>query len=47
MVTLDDGVTTVPFVIGADPSSPLQGSPPINPASVMQPTSRVFWNIEQ
>ncbi|MCQ4301122.1 PilC/PilY family type IV pilus protein [Pseudomonas songnenensis] len=47
MVTLDDGVTTVPFVIGADPSSPLQGSPPINPASVMQPTSRVFWNVEQ
>ncbi|MBC9251466.1 pilus assembly protein PilY [Pseudomonas alcaligenes] len=45
MVTLDDG-TTVPFVIGANPDSPLEGSPPVQPLSVMQPTSRVFWNIE-
>ncbi|MWV16124.1 pilus assembly protein PilY [Pseudomonas sp. L-22-4S-12] len=46
MVTLDDG-TTVPFVIGANPDSPLEGSPPVEQLSVMQPTSRVFWNVEQ
>lgn len=45
MVTLDDG-RTVPFVIGANPSSPLEGSPPVQPLSVMQPTARVYWNIE-
>ncbi|MBB1519529.1 pilus assembly protein [Aquipseudomonas guryensis] len=46
MVTLDDG-TTVPFVIGANPDSPLEGSPPVTPPSLTQPTSRVYWNIEQ
>lgn len=46
MVTLDDG-TTVPFVIGANPDSPLEGSPPITPPSMTQPTSRVYWNIER
>lgn len=46
MVTLDDG-TTVPFVIGANPDSPLEGSPPITPPSLTQPTSRVYWNIER
>lgn len=45
MVTLDDG-TTVPFVIGANPDSPLEGSPPVTPPAVNQPTSRVYWNIE-
>ena len=45
MVTLDDG-TTVPFVIGANPDSPLEGSPPVTPPSLTQPTSRVYWNIE-
>ncbi len=46
MVTLDDG-STVPFVIGANPDSPLEGSPPIPPTSVIQPKARVYWNIEQ
>jgi type IV pilus assembly protein PilY1 len=46
MVTLDDG-TTVPFVIGANPDSPLEGSPPVTPPSLTQPTSRVYWNIER
>lgn len=46
MVTLDDG-TTVPFVIGANPESPLQGSPPVPPSSVSQPKSRVYWYIQQ
>lgn len=45
MVTLDDG-TTVPFVIGANPDSPLEGSPPVQGLSTIQPTSRVYWNIE-
>lgn len=46
MVTLDDG-STVPFIIGANPDSPLEGSPPISPLSVNQPASRVYWNIER
>lgn len=46
MVTLDDG-STVPFVIGANPDSPLEGSPPVPQLSVTQPTSRVYWNIER
>ncbi|MEO4046721.1 pilus assembly protein PilY [Pseudomonas sp. CAU 1711] len=45
MVTLDDG-RTVPFVIGANPNSPLEGSPPVQPLSVLQPTARVYWNVE-
>lgn len=46
MVTLDDG-SLVPFIIGANPDSPLEGSPPTTPASVTQPAARVYWNIEQ
>lgn len=46
MVTLDDG-STVPFVIGANPDSPLEGSPPVPQLGVTQPTSRVYWNIER
>lgn len=46
MVTLDDG-STVPFLIGGRPDSPLEGAPPISPASVVQPKSRVYWYIQQ
>lgn len=46
MVTLDDG-TTVPFLIGSKPTSPLEGSPPVSPVTVAQPKSRVYWYIEQ
>jgi type IV pilus assembly protein PilY1 len=46
MVTLDDG-SLVPFIIGANPDSPLEGSPPAAPPSVDQPAARVYWNIEQ
>lgn len=46
MVTLDDG-SLVPFIIGANPDSPLEGSPPTAPPSVDQPAARVYWNIEQ
>lgn len=44
MVTLDDG-TTVPFVIGADPSSALEVRPPPAPDTATQPKARIFWNI--
>jgi len=46
MVTLDDG-RTVPFLIGGDPNSPLEGGEPPLPATAAQPKARVFWNIEQ
>ncbi|MNF84411.1 hypothetical protein D3C85_1115760 [compost metagenome] len=46
MVTLDDG-TTVPFVIGANPDSPLEGGSPNGGASTVQPKAKVYWNIEQ
>jgi len=46
MVTLDDG-RTVPFLIGGDPDSPLEGGEPPLPATADQPKARVFWNIEQ
>ncbi len=46
MVTLDDG-STVPFIIGAHPGSPLEASLPPAPAETNRPTSRVFWNIEE
>ncbi|OHC28464.1 MAG: pilus assembly protein PilY [Pseudomonadales bacterium RIFCSPLOWO2_12_59_9] len=45
LVTLDDG-STVPFIIGANPDSPLEGSPPASPTTVKQPAARVYWNIE-
>lgn len=46
MVRLDDG-TIVPFVIGAKPGSPLEGSPPTSPSTVTQPKSRVYWYIKR
>ena len=46
MVTLDDG-TTLPFIIGADPDSPLEGGEPPTPGSASQPKAKVYWNIEQ
>lgn len=46
MVTLDDG-TTLPFIIGADPDSPLQGSLPPSPSTGTQPKSLTYWFIEK
>lgn len=46
MVTLDDG-TTRPFIIGANPESALEGSPDVKQLSVIQPTARVYWNVEE
>jgi type IV pilus assembly protein PilY1 len=45
-VILDDG-TTVPFIIGASPDSPLQGGTPGNVSSWSQPRQRVYWYIQQ
>ncbi len=46
MVTLDNG-QTVPFIIGANPTSALQGGDPPAPPSAIRPKSRVYWNIKK
>lgn len=46
MVQLDDD-TTVPFIIGADPSSPLAGRQPVAPEQAGAPKGRVYWNLEE
>jgi len=45
-VRLDDG-TVVPFIIGADPSSPLEGGLPVPPSLSTQPKSITYWYIEK
>ncbi|MDO8958822.1 MAG: PilC/PilY family type IV pilus protein [Rhodocyclaceae bacterium] len=46
MVTLDDG-RTVPFIIGASPSSALEGSPAPKIHTVTRPKGRVYWQIQK
>ncbi len=46
MVTLDNG-QTVPFIIGGNPNSALQGGEPPTPPSAIRPKSRVYWNIKK
>jgi type IV pilus assembly protein PilY1 len=46
LVTLDDG-TTYPFVIGADPDSPLESKLPDSPSTGTQPKSMTYWYIEK
>ncbi|MGV6474508.1 pilus assembly protein [Azotobacter vinelandii] len=46
MVTLDDG-SSVPFIIGSDPDSPLEGGSPRAASGVVQPKAKVYWNIER
>ncbi|NJD32780.1 MAG: pilus assembly protein PilY [Gammaproteobacteria bacterium] len=46
MVTLDDG-RTVPFIIGADPDSPLESELPESPSTGTQPRSLTYWYIEK
>lgn len=46
MVTLDNG-STVPFIIGANPNSALQGGNPPAPAKVLSPKRRVYWKIKK
>lgn len=38
---------TVPFVIGANPTSPLEGSAPIVAATAASAKSRVYWMLKQ
>ncbi|MBK7521891.1 MAG: pilus assembly protein PilY [Gammaproteobacteria bacterium] len=45
-VTLDDG-TTVPILIGGSASSPFEVMDPSVTTSFDQPTTRVYWHIEQ
>lgn len=45
-VTLDDG-TTVPILIGGSASSPLEVTDPSVSTSFEQPTTRVYWHIDQ
>jgi type IV pilus assembly protein PilY1 len=47
LVLLDGSTTPIPFIIGADPDSPLQGSEPTPPSSGTQPKSLTYWYIEQ
>lgn len=44
IVTLDDG-STVPFIIGSKPTSPLEGGDPPMPPLRERPKSRAYWNI--
>jgi len=46
LVTLDDG-TTVPFCIGCDATSPLEGKLPDSPSTGTQPKSLTYWYIEK
>jgi type IV pilus assembly protein PilY1 len=45
LVTIGD--KTVPFVIGADPKSPLEGKIPKPPAGATPKTSRTYWYIQK
>jgi len=46
LVKLDDG-TIVPFIIGADGTSPLEGGEPISPSLTTLPKSITYWYIEK
>jgi type IV pilus assembly protein PilY1 len=45
-VTLDDG-TTVPFIIGSEGSSPLEGGLPSQQPATTQPKGLTYWLIEK
>jgi len=46
LVTLDDG-TVAAFLIGGDPSSPLEGGQPSGASSGTQPKSLTYWYIQK
>jgi type IV pilus assembly protein PilY1 len=46
MVTLDDG-TTMPFIIGADHNSPLEGLEPVPSGLAEQPKALTYWYIHK
>jgi type IV pilus assembly protein PilY1 len=47
LVLLDGMKTPTPFIIGADPDSPLQSRRPIGPSTTQQPKSLTYWYIEK
>ena len=47
LVLLDGASEPIPFIIGADPDSPLQSREPTPPASGTQPKSLTYWYIQR
>ena len=47
MVTLDGESTPIPFCIGCDPTSPLEGGDPGGLTSGSQPKGRVYWYLRK
>jgi type IV pilus assembly protein PilY1 len=46
MVTLDNG-QTVPFLIGGETNSPLEGGEPIPSGLADQPKAQTYWYIHK
>jgi len=47
LVKLDASSPPIPFIIGADPDSPLKGKEPTPPTMTMQPKSLIYWYLQQ
>jgi len=47
LVRLDPNSPPIPFIIGADPDSPLRGREPTPPSSSTQPKSLTYWYLQQ
>lgn len=47
LVKLDASSEPIPFIIGADPDSPLKGREPTPPSSSSQPKSLTYWYLQQ
>jgi type IV pilus assembly protein PilY1 len=47
LVKLDPNSPPIPFIIGADPDSPLKGKEPTPPSLTTQPKSLIYWYLQQ
>ena len=47
LVKLDANSPPIPFIIGADPDSPLKGREPTPPSTSTQPKSLTYWYLQQ
>ena len=47
LVKLDASSPPIPFIIGADPDSPLKGKEPTPPSLTTQPKSLIYWYLQQ
>jgi type IV pilus assembly protein PilY1 len=47
LVRLDPTSEPIPFIIGADPTSPLRGREPTPPSTSTQPKSLTYWYLQQ